>query len=249
MVSLFNHNAACTTLIQWNIPLGAKWHRVCRFAPRSGRKNPIFFKFSLYLKNIIRSAYISWLNICIVIVSVFLPNIMIIGWIFLKWDQFFLTYASLPRFPLLTTERVRYIDTDHRTVSLIALRHNILTFEPRVYYGLKRPGKKELMTYVVAYSTAFKMTQEDLLWEVIFHLGLLRFNPGDQQIEWNKSLTTVFRKRPMLIFVKMLYETTIPSATCRHLKFHYENLISFIDLTCFERLSTKKYCDVRDPTL
>ena len=50
-----------------------------------------------------------WLSYCQVgekvsvepcIVSVFLPNIMIIGWIFLTWDQFFLSYANLPRLPL-----------------------------------------------------------------------------------------------------------------------------------------------------
>ena len=47
-----------------------------------------------------QSCYNSWLNTCIVIVSVFLPNIMTFGWIFLTWDQFFLSYAILPRLPL-----------------------------------------------------------------------------------------------------------------------------------------------------
>ena len=36
--------------------------------------------------------------------------------------------------------------------------------------------------------------QEDLPWQIIFHLGLLRFNLGEQTIEWNKSLVAVFRK-------------------------------------------------------
>ena len=103
-ISRINHNTACTTLIQWNISLAAKWHRVCRFAPGSGQNGliPYFliFPISLYLKNIIIYTHILWLNTCIVIVSVFLPNIMIIGWIFLTWDQFFLSYAILPRLPL-----------------------------------------------------------------------------------------------------------------------------------------------------
>ena len=99
--SLINHNTASTMLTQWNIPLGAKWHRVCRFAPRSGQNGLIpHYLISLYLKNRIIYAYISWLNTCIVIVSVFLPNIMTFGWIYLTWDQFFLSYAILPRLPL-----------------------------------------------------------------------------------------------------------------------------------------------------
>ena len=102
LVSLNNHNTACTMLIQWNIPLGAKWHRVCRFLSESEQNGPIpYFQFSLYLKNIITYAYISWSNTCIDIVLRFLPNIMIIRWIFLTWDQFFLSYAILPRLPLI----------------------------------------------------------------------------------------------------------------------------------------------------
>ena len=45
-------------------------------------------------------AYISWFNTCIVIDSAFLPNIMIISWIFSTWDQFFFSYAILPQLPL-----------------------------------------------------------------------------------------------------------------------------------------------------
>ena len=73
------------------------------FCPRVGAKwsNSIFCLFSLYFKNIIIYAYISWLSTCIVIVARFLPNIMIIGWIFLTWDQFFLSYAILLRLPLI----------------------------------------------------------------------------------------------------------------------------------------------------
>ena len=82
---------------------------MCAVLPQGRGKTVLFhiFWFSLYLKNIIIYAYISWLNTCIVIVSVFLPNIMIIGWIFLTWDQFFLSYAILPRLPLCLGE-VRY---------------------------------------------------------------------------------------------------------------------------------------------
>ena len=49
LVSRINNNTACTTLIQWNIPLGVKWHRVCRFATGSGQKwsNSIFFIFAI----------------------------------------------------------------------------------------------------------------------------------------------------------------------------------------------------------
>ena len=43
----------------------------------------------------------SWLNTCIVIVSRFLPNIKVVGGIFLTWDQIFFSYAILPRLPLL----------------------------------------------------------------------------------------------------------------------------------------------------
>ena len=83
LINLINHNTACTTLIQWNIPVGAKWHRVFRFAPGSVQNGsiPYLFYFFLYLKNMIIYAYISWLNTCLAIVSRFLPNIMIIGWI------------------------------------------------------------------------------------------------------------------------------------------------------------------------
>ena len=49
LISLINHNTACTTLKQWNIYLGAKWHRVCRFAPGSGQHGliPYFLIFSI----------------------------------------------------------------------------------------------------------------------------------------------------------------------------------------------------------
>ena len=63
--------------------IGAKWHRVSRFAPGWGEMVQFhIFLFYPYLKNIIIYAYISCLNTCIVIVSRFLPNIMIIGWVF-----------------------------------------------------------------------------------------------------------------------------------------------------------------------
>ena len=77
----------------------------CHFAPGSGQNGPIpyFFLFSPHLKNIIIYVYILWLNTCNGIVARFLPNIMIIGWIFLTWDQFFLCYAILPRLPLLVS--------------------------------------------------------------------------------------------------------------------------------------------------
>ena len=48
----------------------------------------------------------------------------------------------------------------------------------------------------------------------------------NQPMKWNKSVVAVFRKCPMLIFVKIRYETTIISVTCRRLTFHFENLIS-----------------------
>ena len=69
-------------------------------------------------------------------------------------------------------------------------------------------------------------------------------------IEWDKSLTAVFWKCPLLIFVKIRYATAIPSVTCRDLKFHYGNLISPLVnhnkiLTCFERFTTKKYHNVK----
>ena len=93
------------------------------------------------------------------------------------------------------------------------------------------------------------MIQEGLPWEIIFHLGLLRLNSGDQPIEWNSSLVAVFRKCSMLIFVKIIYKTTISSVTCTHVKFHYENPISHQfshkKLTCFERFATMKHYNVR----
>ena len=48
-MSLINHNTACTTLIQRNIPFGAKWHRVCRYAPGSGQNGliPYFLIFPI----------------------------------------------------------------------------------------------------------------------------------------------------------------------------------------------------------
>ena len=52
-------------------------------------------------------------------------------------------------------------------------------------------------------------------------LVLLRVNPEDKSIEWNKSLVALFRKCSMLTFVEIRYETTIPSVTCRHVEFHY----------------------------
>ena len=62
---------------------GGKMAQGVPFCPRVGAKwfNSIFILFSLYLKNMIIYAYISWLNTCLAIVSRFLPNIMIIGWI------------------------------------------------------------------------------------------------------------------------------------------------------------------------
>ena len=65
------------TLIQWNKPLEAKWH----ILPQDrGKMVQFHFFVFLYLKKIIIHAYISWLNICIVIISRFLPNTIIIGW-------------------------------------------------------------------------------------------------------------------------------------------------------------------------
>ena len=103
-VRLVNQNTACNTLIKWNtpLPLGGKAAQGVLFCLRVGAiwSNSIFSSFSLYLRNMIIYAYISWLNACIVIVSRFLPNIMIIGWIFSTWDQLFLSYAFLSRLPL-----------------------------------------------------------------------------------------------------------------------------------------------------
>ena len=47
LVSLINHNTACTTLKQWNIPLGGKMAQGGPFCPRVGAKwsNSIFFNF------------------------------------------------------------------------------------------------------------------------------------------------------------------------------------------------------------
>ena len=81
--------------------------------------------------------------------------------------------------------------------------------------------------------------QEYLTWKIIFHYGLLRFNPGDQPIESHKSRVAVLRKWSVMIFVKIRYETPISSVTCRHWKFHYITLSHpQQDLTCFERLTT-----------
>ena len=55
---------------------------------------------------------------------------------------------------------------------------------------------------------AIKLMQEDLSCEIIFHLGLLRFNPGNQPIKWNKALVAVFRKCSVMVFFKIRYETT-----------------------------------------
>ena len=46
---LTTFSQGCTTLIQWNKPLGAEWQRVCRFAPGSGQNVPIpyFFVFAI----------------------------------------------------------------------------------------------------------------------------------------------------------------------------------------------------------
>ena len=89
-----------TTLIQWNITIGGKMARGAPLCPRVGQNGPILYFIFLYLKNIIIHTYISWLNTRIVKISRFLPNIMIISWIFLTWDQFYLSYAILPRLPL-----------------------------------------------------------------------------------------------------------------------------------------------------
>ena len=77
----------------------------CAVLPQDRGKMVQFhiFQFSLYLKNIIIYAYISWSNTCIDIFIRFLPNIMIIGWIFLKRHQFFFSHAILPRLPLNVT--------------------------------------------------------------------------------------------------------------------------------------------------
>ena len=72
--------------------IGGKMAQGVPFCPRVGA-NWSNYIFSLYLGNMIIYANISWLTTCIVIVSRFLPNIMIIGWILLQWDQFFLSYA------------------------------------------------------------------------------------------------------------------------------------------------------------
>ena len=108
----------------------------------------------------------------------------------------------------------------HQVVSLIANRHNIWTFELHVYSGLNTN-----LWHVVADITHLKWCRKIFPCEIIFHLGLLRFNSGDQPIEWHKSLLAVFGKCSMLIFVKTRYETTIFSVICRHLKFHYKNRI------------------------
>ena len=95
-VSLFNHNTAFTKYNWRQKDIGYA-------ALSQGRDKMVqfhIFLFSLYLKNMIIYAYKSWLNTCIVIVSRFLPNIMIIGQTFFTWDHFFLSYAILPRLPL-----------------------------------------------------------------------------------------------------------------------------------------------------
>ena len=46
--------------------------------------------------------------------------------------------------------------------------------------------------------------------------------------ERNISLAVVLRKYSMLMLFKTLYITTIYSVTCRHIQFHYENLISHL---------------------
>ena len=67
---------------------------------------------------------ISWSNTCIVIVSRFLPNIMIIGWIFLTWDQFFLSYAILPRLPLNSWRHQAITSTNVSIFSIWSLGHD-----------------------------------------------------------------------------------------------------------------------------
>ena len=94
LVSLINHNTACTALIQWNISFGGKLHRVCRFAPWSVRNGPIPYFYFPYISRI-------WFYmLTFVIVWRFLPNSMMIGWISLTWGHFLLNYVILPRVPL-----------------------------------------------------------------------------------------------------------------------------------------------------
>ena len=83
--------------------IGGKMAQGVPFCPRVGAKwsSSIFFLFSLYFKNIITYAYISWLNTWVVAVARFLPNIMIISGIFLTWGQLFLRNAILPRLPFI----------------------------------------------------------------------------------------------------------------------------------------------------
>ena len=50
----------------------------------------------------------------------------------------------------------------------------------------------------------------------------------DHHPEWNNPLVVVFRKHQMTIFFKIRHETTIPGVKYRHLKVHYENLISLL---------------------
>ena len=88
--------------------------------------------------------------------------------------------------------------------------------------------KYELMIYVVAYSTHIKLYRKICL-EKSFSIsvGLLKFNLGEQRIEWNKSPVPVFWKCSMLIFVNIPYETTVPSITCVH---HIKTSITRFDM-------------------
>ena len=102
LVSLVNHNTACTTLIQWNIPLGAKWHRVCRFAPGSGQNGliPYFFIFSISQEHnhICLHFGIEYLYChSLSIPAKYYDNRLDI----FNVGSFFLSYAILPRLPLL----------------------------------------------------------------------------------------------------------------------------------------------------
>ena len=58
LVSLINHNTVCTTLMQWNIPLVAKWNRVCHCAPGPGQNGPFPYFLTFYISQ-------RWKYICL----------------------------------------------------------------------------------------------------------------------------------------------------------------------------------------
>ena len=99
LVSLINHYMVCTTLMPWNIPLGQNG-TPCAIFPQ-GRGKMVYFHIFLIFA-ISQEFKCIWLHFMIEYMywHSLLPNIMTIGWIFLTWDQFFLSYAVLPRLPL-----------------------------------------------------------------------------------------------------------------------------------------------------